>query len=372
MMIISSLFSPITLAFLVIAVGYCIGQIKLFSISLGQAGVLITAVAVGYLISYGGVINSEATAEIESNMKVFSSLGTAMFVSVIGITTGYSLNFKDRANCMAVLVGALMVISAFITMRVIVLLDGDISFSVLIGTLCGALTTTPGLSAALELESVISEEAALGYGSAYLFGVIFTVLIVQLIIGKSSGMAKNESNLEMPLPNKAAFQGILQICVAIVFGRVLGNLFIPGLNFSLGSSGGVLCMGIVIGIVVKKLLPDRCALEKSIGLLRNFGLVLFFVGNGIPAGIKLNNGLEIKTILYGILMTLVTITVGWLLCKVMTGKVVNSSASVIAGGMTSTPAICVLVQKVKGAPLGQYSLAYVGALITVIILIRCL
>lgn len=98
------------------------------------------------------------------------------------------------------------------------------------------------------------------------------------------------------------------------------------------------------------------------------GLVLFFVGNGIPAGMQLTNGVEIKVIFYGVSLTIIPITVGVLLYKMFFSD--RLSATTIAGGMTSTPAIGVLAEKYNNIPLSKYALAYFGALITIVILIR--
>ena len=45
-------------------------------------------------------------------------------------------------------------------------------------------------------------------------------------------------------------------------------------------------------------------------------------------------------------------------------------ATTIAGGMTSTPAIGILAEKHNNISLSKYALAYFGALITIVILIR--
>ena len=67
-------------------------------------------------------------------------------------------------------------------------------------------------------------------------------------------------------------------------------------------------------------------------------------------------------------MTLIPIMVGVILCKAVDREI--PVESIIAGGMTSTPAIGVLMQKQGCVHLGGYSMAYVGALLTIIILVR--
>jgi putative transport protein len=107
---------------------------------------------------------------------------------------------------------------------------------------------------------------------------------------------------------------------------------------------------------------------KALAPFRNMGLVLFFVGNGIPAGMQLTNGVELKVIFYGVLMTMVPIISGTFLYKFFFKD--RLPATTIAGGMTSTPAIGVLAEKHSNISLSKYALAYFGALITNIVLIR--
>lgn len=359
------IFSPLTIVFAVLIAGYFLGRIKIWGISFSLAGVLVTAVATGYLLSSNELAGKMLNIlELRSSMQVISLLGTALFISVIGITTGYSLDLRKPKEIKAMLVGSLMVISAFAMMKVIMFLDKEISYSKLLGALCGALTTTPGLSAVNELNHVIADEATFGYSCSYLFGVIATVLFVQLKTRKTK--LANEEKVQDVISNQAALGGLIQIGIGVLAGRLIGSIGFGG--FSLGNSGGMLCVSIVLGMIVQISLPHKIASLKALGAYRDFGLILFFVGNGVPAGISLTNGFDIKIIVYGALMTLIPIMVGANLCKAVDREI--PVESIIAGGMTSTPAIGILMQKQVRVHLGGYSMAYVGALLTIIILVR--
>lgn len=367
MAVLSNLLSPLSVTFIVIISGYFIGKIKFAKISLDLSGVLIVAVFMGWMLSAVGSRSSIVNViEYETNMKFFSSFGTALFVSSIGLSTGGVLNFRNRRDMKSIAIGSLMVCSAFIVMKIISLLDKNISESKLLGVLCGALTTTPGLSTACELENVVSKDIVLGYGCAYLFGVIATVLFVQAISNKSMVISNEESKSEEPRENKCALHGLIQIGGVVLLGRTLGNIEI--IDFSLGVSGGMLCAGIVVGVIVKKLFSTKSLTTTMLTPFRNMGLVLFFVGNGIPAGMQLTDGVELNMIFYGVLMTIVPIISGTVLYRFFFKDRLPSTT--IAGGMTSTPAIGVLVEKHNNISLSKYSLAYFGALITIVILIR--
>ena len=363
----SCLLSPISITFIVIILGYYLGRVKIFKVSLDLSGVLIVAVFAGWMFSSTTCLWTIVVAtEYEANMKLFSTFGSALFVSSIGLSTGSVLDFRNRRDIKAIAIGSLMVCSAFIMMRLIGILDSNISDSKLLGVLCGALTTTPGLSAACELKNVISEEAVWGYGCTYLFGVIATVLFVQ-IVSNSWDFTREENNKVVnDCEHKCALNGLVQIGCAVVLGRLLGDIGI--MNFSIGSSGGMLCSGIIIGFIVKMILPTKSLTPKTLTPFRNMGLVLFFVGSGIPAGMQLSGGVEFKMIIYGIILTIIPIIVGVFLHKIFFND--RLTAATIAGGMTSTPAIGVLVEKYNNISFSKYTLAYFGALITIVILIR--
>lgn len=146
MAMLSNLLSPLSVAFIVIILGYLIGKIKFSKISLDLSGVLIVAVLMGWVLSAVASCSFIVNAiEYEANMKFFSSFGTALFVSSIGLSTGGTLDFHNRKDMKAIAIGSLMVGSAFVAMKIISIVDKNITKSKLLGVLCGALTTTPGI-----------------------------------------------------------------------------------------------------------------------------------------------------------------------------------------------------------------------------------
>ena len=353
--------------FAVLILGCYLGRIELWGVSLGLAGVLAVSIVLGCIIMMDDELALPIdAADLQSNLKVFTPLGTALFVSAIGISAGYTLDSHKIKNFRIVSVGLSMVISSFATMCLIAIVDKDVSRSKLLGAFCGALTTTPGFSAVLEVNGVIAEEATIGYGCTYLIGVIATIMSVQIMARESE---KPERNAELGEDTgKTAQGGLLQIAIPVVLGQLLGTIRMG--DFSLGQSGGMLFCGIVVGIVVRTQLPSKIATSNVFAAYRNLGLILFFIGNGVPAGMSLCRNVDVKIVVYGIFMVVVPIAFGTLIVRLMARE--NDTSSVIAGGMTSTPAIGLLVQKGRYVDLGSYSLAYAGALITTIILIRLL
>lgn len=367
----TALFSPMVLAFLIIVFGYWIGKFRVYSFSAGLSAVLIVAVGAGMLLSVSGLSSDAAyMTSLYSSMKIFFSLGTSLFVSAVGLSAGYALSQTFKADkLLCVLSGALMTAMGFVTMFVIGRFDNKISRSALLGILCGALTSTPGMSAACEPDNVISEEVVLGYGSAYLFGVLFIIVFVQAITGNmpNRSVIKSRSTFEKP---DTAIKGMGYMATVAAIGTMLGSVKIFSFGLSLGTSGGILCVGIVAGVLLQRHKPNLTLNSEVISLYRNIGLIFFFVGSGLPAGLQLQQTFHVKWLLYGIMMTCIPIFAGYISARWILKKSNLHTAIIVSGGMTSTPAIGVMADKICHEDLSDYSMVYIGALLTMVLGIR--
>ena len=81
--------------------------------------------------------------------------------------------------------------------------------------------------------------------------------------------------------------GMMPLCLTIVLGLIIGLIKIPlpgGAFFSLGTSGGPLIAGLLIGHIVHigpiDLKPKKSVME----CMREFGLILFLIGAGCEGG----------------------------------------------------------------------------------------
>ena len=170
--------SPLTVAFVVIVLGYVIGKIRFFNVSLDLSAILLVAIMLGFVIFkfYPSLMD----ANFNNAMSAYSSLGTAIFVSVIGITSGFSLKLSSKKTVLYFLIGCIAVLVGFAVTYLIVYMDSETDKSLLLGILSGALTSTPGLSVISERQDLISERAVIGYGTAYILGVVIVVIVAQL------------------------------------------------------------------------------------------------------------------------------------------------------------------------------------------------
>ena len=364
--------SPIVIIFFIIIIGYYIGKIQISVISLDLAGVLIIAILSGAVLSAAFPESAILTDAFQENIKFLSSLGTSLFVSTIGISSGYTLSSCTKLICLKYfLMGITVVITGFLTFVVIGLIDKETDSSLLLGILCGAMTSTPGLSAAHDLEGVTPALATAGYGSAYLFGVVGVVLFVQFLMKKQDENCRTETKKgSQSNATKAELYGLIQLAVVIVSGCIVGKLEIPQIKFSLGNSGGILCFGILWGYIRSKKLCRNIP-SCTLDLIRSLGLLFFFVGSGLPAGNNLLSVLHVNYIGYGFLITFISMTCGYLISRFVCRYGNIKSLSIVCGGMTSTPAIGVLMRKNKSrVDITAYSIAYVGALFAMVVVVR--
>lgn len=150
--------------FLIVALGFILGSIKIKGISLDVSAVIFIALLFGH---FGVVIP-----------KDLGNFGLVLFIFTIGIQAGPGFfdSFKSKGKIL-IIITSLIISSAALTGIVLSLIYG-ISSSELTGLMAGALTSTPGLAAAIDATK--SSSASIAYGIAYPFGVIGVILFVKL------------------------------------------------------------------------------------------------------------------------------------------------------------------------------------------------
>ncbi len=364
MKLLEMLTNPIVLLFAISVLGHYIGKIKIANISLDISGVLIMAVIIGYIIQKTVPVN----LSFSSDMALVSKLGTSMFVGSIGLHTGITMQRtqnKEQLKC--VFLGVFATCIGFAIIKIIEFLDSSISRSTLLGILCGALTSTPGLSTVCESETISPEHAVVGYSSAYVFGVVGVVFFVQLLSNKCKVKESYEIKSNKNILLATGSEALIPLGISVFIGQILGSLEIPCLGISLGSSGGILVIGIIIGLIMQLRKKEMFWFGESIKIYRNLGLIMFFVGAGVPAGMKINNAFSVKWFLYGVVITAITMMLLYAASFFLLGRSVNNALCVVSGGMTSTPAIGVLLRKKDlSFDLQIYSMVYTGALFTMV------
>ena len=277
------LLSPLNLLFFIIVAGLAIGRIRIKGISVGIAGILFAAIFVGFLMNKlipNG--SSEIIANAQSTLKTFSKLGTALFVSVIGLQTGFSIKSHSKNSVLAFVIGSIMSLSGVAVMLLLSLLDKSINYASLLGILCGALTSTPGLSSVCERIGNGSENAVMGYGCSYLFGVILVVFFAQWFARRCTDNSKSISK-QQEIKSKI-YPELILISLTALLGNILGNINIASLSF--GTTACTLMTGLLVGYGFTKVSKKSFISTQCLNAFRNLGLALFFVGTGFSTGLQ--------------------------------------------------------------------------------------
>lgn len=384
--LVGSVFSVVFIVFIIATVGYLLGAISIKGVSLGTAGVLLAALLYGIFANYVSSFSIGATeivlfdASMKTKFSLISSIGTAMFVTSVGFIAGpkFFRSF-NRSTMSYVYMGMITIgLGAAVTIAFI-LLDRKLDPAMAVGLMSGALTSTPGLSAAKEIAGEGAELVTAGYGIAYLFGVLGVVLFVQLVPRilkinieeeRSRFVAVNtasEVTIKRSL-TKVEPHGFLPFFMAIALGCVIGAVRIPGINFSLGNSGGCLIAGLVIGHFGHIGGIDMRVEKKALNFFRELGLVLFLIGAGVPGGVNFITNLKAVYFVYGALITLIPMIGGFLIGRYMFKLDIFNNLGSITGGMTSTPALGALISTAGTDEVAaSYAATYPVALVFVVI-----
>ena len=151
--------------FLIITLGLMAGRVKYKGFSLDISAVIFIAMILGH---FGFRLPSE-----------YQYLGLLLFIFTIGIQSGpgFFRSFKQYGKQLFVIATVIIASGAVVTYALTEFLSIDKALAV--GLFNGAMTSTPGLAAAVEVSG--SPLASIGYGIAYPFGVVGVVLFVSLL-----------------------------------------------------------------------------------------------------------------------------------------------------------------------------------------------
>ena len=402
------------IVFAVIFAGYLIGKIEIKGVSLGTAGVFIAALLFGFLFSAD--INEHMDLNGEENaFLLIENTGLVLFVGSVGMMAGpgFFRNLKKYftsyflIGLIITVTGALSTLACYFLHLSSVQIPAAASeagitksqylISMMTGIMSGSLTSTPAFSASQDsAAALVSPDAAniirdvitTGHAIAYLFGVIGVVLFVQLVPRLlKADMQKERELISTTDPEQSAeareskgrFQidsfGFAALGLVVVVGIFIGMIKIPlsgqglsGTTFSLTTTGGVLISGIIfshfghIGPISLK------ADDRILEALREFGLVLFLIGAGIPGGASFLKYFQLIYFVYGLIITVIPMLIGYFVAsKLLRLPLLNALGS-ITGGMTSTPALGALI-RASGTDdvASSYAAAYPFALISIVL-----
>ena len=376
---------PLFFLALIVTMGYFLGSISVRGISLGTAGILVVALGFGILFSYfpsfqlGGAQIVLFDDDIKSIYSFISNIGTAIFITAVGLTAGPKFfRLLNRKSISSVLMGPVIICTGALIATCFILFDDNVSPSLGVGLMTGAMTSTPGFSSARDMVSVDADMLAAGYGIAYLFGILGKVLFMQLTprvlhINKIREMQNYvaTNSVEIPEPTvklvKIDNLNFFPFFFTVALGCILGSIRVPGIDFSLGTSGGTLIAGLVLGHFRHVGRVDFRFSKESTNFYREFGLALFLVGAGVPGGVNFIANVRLIYFVYGACITLIPMITGYLVARyVFKLSFLNAMAS-IAGGLTSTPALGALISACgTDEVISAYAATYPVALVCIV------
>ena len=374
--------------FAIAAIGYSIGRIEVKGIDLGTAGVFIVALVYGCLL-YTKLSDNLMAGEVTfatDALKIVENMGLVFFVTSVGFIAGPNFFGNLKRNFKSyVLLGAIISLAAAVTCVLCIFIGGNLTDlehdqfkAILVGILSGALTSTPAFSASkaavgADLEALVS----VGYGIAYLFGVIGVVLFVQIVpkimkadmnaevakIAAKEGGSSKKKNLILTEVDEFGF---MAFSLAAVVGILVGSISYK--NFSLTTTGGCLLTALVFGHYGHMGKISIVPKSSTLKMLRELGLMLFLIGAGVSGGAKFVQYFEPIYFLYGAIMTILPMIIGFIIAKnVLKLPLLNNLGS-LTGGMTSTPALGTLINMAGTEDIASaYAATYPIALIAVVL-----
>ena len=402
---ISNIYTLLFVVLSVLLLGYLLGRITIKGISLGDAGVFIIALLFGALFFHvneaGDLLFAASSKPYDFNggLSIIEALGLILFVTSVGYIAGpkffgnFKKNFKSYVllGAIIILAGGLSAVGCIYAGEIFgygaTITEQDGFVAMIVGLLSGSLTSTPAFSAA---KATVAEEftglVSVGHGIAYIFGVVGVVLFVQ-IIPKLTKANMDEERAKLVIATEAKEEktqkklfeidhmGIAGFCLAAILGTIVGQIKIPlssaglsGTCFSLTTTGGCLLMSLILGHFGRIGKISIMPAQSTLKLFRELGLVLFLVGAGIPGGAEFVANFDPMYFIYGIVMTIFPLIIGYLFAKYVLKLSLLNNLGSITGGMTSTPALGTLISVAGTEDVASaYAATYPIALIAVVL-----
>lgn len=403
--------------FAVIFLGYLIGRINCKGVSMGTAGIFLTALLFGAI--FGADIHKTMTFRgddlTSQAFQIIENTGLILFIGSVGMNAGPGFFSNLKKNLKSyIFIGFIIILSGIITSVACYYIglsyikipaeaaaqgitDRQYMISMVTGIMSGALTSTPAFSAAqATAATLVSADAAdtlqdaitIGHAIAYIFGVIGVVLFVQLIpkILKADMKAEREKIASKnKIPETAVKEketgfkidpfGFAVFGLVAVAGIFIGMIRVPlsskglsGPSFSLTTTGGVLISAIIFSYL-GHIGPISFDIDRSVlKVYQELGLIFFLIGAGIPGGASFVKYFHPIYFVFGVIITVVPMIIGYIVGQIILKLPLLDLLGAITGGMTSTPALGSLIRTAEtNDVVSSYASTYPIALICVVL-----
>ena len=332
----SGVASTVLMLAISIFAGLLLGKIKVKGVSLGITWVLFVGIAISAVMSaYGVDFNGQAVAEGKSfagehmnhhMLHFIKEFGLILFVTGVGLQVGPGFFRSFKKGGLAMNGMALVNVALGVGITVVIAKLASQSLTDMAGVYTGAITNTPGLSAAQEAvkDPAIGGDPntlATGYALAYPLAVVGMIATCLLLRPLCRIDLKNEPTVEsqttptsnlQPSTSKKGSILLIPIFIFIALGIVVGQIPIPvGLKapVKLGLAGGPLVVALVgswLG-VKKGWYGTDFTDGQGVHMLREVGIALFLAAVGLGAGgdFVANVSIHYMWVVYGVIITVV-------------------------------------------------------------------
>jgi len=267
--------------FVIICLGFIIGNIKIKGVSLDISAIIFVALIFGH---YDVVMPS-----------ILEKIGLILFIYTIGVQAGPGFfdSFQKNGRNLALL--ATVIILSASTMAYILYKAFDLDMPIVTGLLTGALTSTPGLAAAIETTN--SPLVSIGYGVAYPFGVIGVILFAKFYPKFiRADIKKAEADYEKNA--EAGFPEIKHLSLKVenenVIGKTIGHLRVRSMTQAVISR--VMHKGHATTPNTKTVL-EKGDLVRAVGTKEALDKIIMLIGSETDEKIPLDAGHEVQSIL---------------------------------------------------------------------------
>ncbi|MCT4619423.1 MAG: hypothetical protein N4A62_08525 [Marinisporobacter sp.] len=393
------------LIFFSVVTGLLIGRIEFGKFKLGTSGGLFTGLITGwyiygkYALPYENTVNLPPYANrmltegiIPNELFLFSLI---LFVAAVGLLASKDLGkVLKKYGLKFILLGFVITFTGALICYIMSMISKGQNPYAVSGVYTGALTSSPGLAAALEAVTSYGNEAesmvGFGYAVAYVPGVFIVIVLMQFLpfvfrinLEEEKELFRQEmSSPEDPVLNFEVSFDLIAFVFACLIGFLLGKIKIYlGSTigyFSLGSTGGVLVASLLLGYI-GKIGPMHFRMSsKILGSIQELALAFFLSMVGLKYGYTTINSitgsgayLVCISFLCGLTSLLAGFIVGRYVFKI--NWIMLSGA--LCGGMTSTPGLGAAMEATKSDDVAAgygatYPFALLGMILFTIMLYR--
>lgn len=369
----------VMLVFVIAALGYLVGAIKVRGVSLGSSAIFLVALVFGHF----GVTLPPA----------LQTTGLVLFIASVGLSAGGTFIENLRRHGISYLLLCLFAaVSGSLLCAAVIRLAG-VETPVAMGLMCGAYTTSPGFASAKEAfagsGSAVAMVAA-GYGVMYPVGTLGKVLFVQLVpklLGADMGRERELIRMPEPAAEQTRAKSLLcmdamgffPLALAIGLGILVGGITVPlpliG-GFSLGNAGGPLLVGLLLGHF-GRIGPVSMAVDKRIvDPVKEIGLILFFTAAGAEGGRQLVEILMeygFSLLLYGLALLMIPMVLTVLVARLWFHLPLLNSLASMTGSMTCSASLASLIQTAgTNDVVSTYAATYPIALVNMVLVMQLL